>query len=77
VLWGSQICHTLAIGPAARRLGFFCEGGKVVRVNKRGTGFAVLSVALTCSAQEFHPDIPKAWDDKEVARLEVPRPASI
>ena len=25
-----------------------------------------------CSGQEFHPNIPKAWDDKEVARIEVP-----
>jgi mono/diheme cytochrome c family protein len=27
---------------------------------------------LTCRAQEFHPDIPKAWDDKAVEALEVP-----
>lgn len=24
------------------------------------------------AAQEFHPDIPKAWDDQEVAGLETP-----
>jgi cytochrome c553 len=24
------------------------------------------------AAQTFHPDIPRAWDDKEVARVEVP-----
>ena len=43
-----------------------------MRVNTRATGFAILSLTLTCSAQEFHLDIPRAWDDKEVARLEVP-----
>jgi len=43
-----------------------------VRGNTRATGFAILSLALTCSAQEFHPDIPRAWDDKAVEALEVP-----
>jgi hypothetical protein len=23
-------------------------------------------------AQSFHPDIPKVWDDREMARLELP-----
>jgi hypothetical protein len=32
----------------------------------------ILSLTLTGSAQEFHPDIPKAWDDKAVEALEVP-----
>ena len=43
-----------------------------MRVNIQVTGFAILSLFLTCSAQEFHPDIPRAWDDKAVASLEVP-----
>jgi Di-haem oxidoreductase, putative peroxidase len=50
----------------------FMKEGKVVRLNTRATGFAILSLALTCSAQEFHPDIPRAWDDKAVESLEVP-----
>ena len=33
-----------------------------------------LAFLLICSseAQEFHPNIPKAWDDKEVEGFEVP-----
>jgi hypothetical protein len=46
--------------------------GKGVCVNTRAIGFAILSLALTCSAQEFHPGIPRAWDDKAVEALEVP-----
>ena len=33
---------------------------------------AILAIASTGAAQTFHPDIPRAWDDKEVDRLEVP-----
>jgi len=33
---------------------------------------AILAIGGTAAAQTFHPDIPRAWDDKEVARLEVP-----
>jgi len=29
-------------------------------------------LATAAAAQEFKPDIPKAWDDKEVERFEVP-----
>jgi hypothetical protein len=43
-----------------------------MHVNPRATGFAILSLTLTCSAQEFHPDIPRAWDAKAVEALEVP-----
>ena len=43
-----------------------------MRVNPRATGFAILLLALICPAQEFHPDIPRAWDDKAVDGLEVP-----
>jgi hypothetical protein len=33
---------------------------------------ALVIIAGTLPAQEFHPDIPKAWDDKEIERFEVP-----
>jgi hypothetical protein len=33
---------------------------------------AALAIAGLAAAQNFHPDIPRAWDDKEMARLEVP-----
>src|ERR1700720_4026247 len=35
-------------------------------------GFAMLTLAGGLSAQEFHPDIPKAWDDNAVKDLELP-----
>jgi len=35
-------------------------------------GCAILWIAGAGSSQDFHPDIPKAWDDKEVASFEVP-----
>ena len=35
-------------------------------------GGAMLAIAGIGAAQTFHPDIPRAWDDKEVERLEVP-----
>jgi hypothetical protein len=53
-------------------LAFLKKEGWIVRVSIRSTGFAILSLALPCWAQEFHPDIPKAWDEKSVERLEVP-----
>ena len=33
---------------------------------------AVLAFAASGTAQDFRPDIPKAWDDKEVERFEMP-----
>jgi hypothetical protein len=38
----------------------------------RLAGCAMLAVAGAGVAQTFHPDIPRAWDDKEVERFEVP-----
>jgi mono/diheme cytochrome c family protein len=35
-------------------------------------GFATFLFMSTCSAQEFHADIPRAWDDDAVAGLELP-----
>jgi hypothetical protein len=35
-------------------------------------GCTILAIAGTSPAQIFHPDIPRAWDDKEVERIEVP-----
>ena len=32
----------------------------------------MLAVAATGGEQAFHPEIPRAWDDKEVERFEVP-----
>src|SRR6266567_8942261 len=34
--------------------------------------FGGLLWATIAAAQTFHPQIPKAWDDREVARFEVP-----
>ena len=31
-----------------------------------------LAILATAAAQDFHPDIPRAWDDKDVAGLELP-----
>src|SRR5580704_9242254 len=33
---------------------------------------AILALAASGTAEDFHPDIPKAWDDKEVERFEMP-----
>jgi hypothetical protein len=35
-------------------------------------GCAMLAAAVPCAAQEFHPTIPKAWDEKAVEGFEVP-----
>jgi hypothetical protein len=43
-----------------------------MRARAYGVGCAVLVIAGISAAQTFHPDIPRAWDDKEVAHLEVP-----
>ena len=32
----------------------------------------MLSIAGMGVAQEFHPDIPRVWDDKEVTNFELP-----
>jgi hypothetical protein len=39
----------------------------------RTIGFVILSIVGTVAfGQTFHPDIPRAWDDKEVEGFEVP-----
>ncbi len=38
----------------------------------RAVSFLILALALRCWSQDFHPDIPKAWEDKAVEGLEVP-----
>ncbi|HEV2418682.1 MAG TPA: hypothetical protein VGX94_12830 [Terriglobia bacterium] len=43
-----------------------------MRVSIGAIGFAVVFLTLPCWAQEFHPNIPRAWDDKAVQGLEVP-----
>jgi hypothetical protein len=35
-------------------------------------GCTILAITGPGAAQTYHPDVPRAWDDKEVARLEVP-----
>lgn len=36
------------------------------------TGICFIGFAAVAAAQTFHPDIPRAWDDKEVAQFEGP-----
>ena len=43
-----------------------------MRTETRASGVAIVLLTLPSWAQEFHPDIPRAWDDKAVERLEVP-----
>ncbi len=38
----------------------------------RMIGFAMVALACSSSAQEFHPDIPKVWDDNATKDFEVP-----
>jgi Cytochrome c len=33
---------------------------------------AILAGVASCAAQDFHPNVPRAWDDKEVAGFELP-----
>jgi hypothetical protein len=35
-------------------------------------GCVILAAAVPCVAQDFHPNIPRAWDDKEVEGFELP-----
>ena len=41
-----------------------------MRANR--TFIGLLAIAGACAAQDFHPAIPRAWDDKEVAAFETP-----
>ena len=44
-----------------------------MRIKLHFARFAILSIAgIGAAAQTFHPEIPRAWDDKEVRRLELP-----
>ncbi len=38
----------------------------------RAIGFSILAFTFPCWAQDFHPNIPRAWDDAAVEGLEVP-----
>ena len=40
--------------------------------SSRCCGLCGLFVAAVCVAQTFHPDIPRAWNDEDVARFQVP-----
>lgn len=48
------------------------QGVHIMRVSIGAIGFAVVFLTVPCWAQEFHPNIPRAWDDKAVEGLEVP-----
>ena len=43
-----------------------------MRIRAHVVRCAILSLAAIGAAQNFHPDIPRAWDDKEVERFELP-----
>src|SRR5271170_3616839 len=43
-----------------------------MRMRAHFVSCAIFCIAGMCTAQTFHPDIPQAWDDKEVERLELP-----
>ena len=38
----------------------------------RIVGFAIVALACSSSAQDFHPDIPRVWDDNAIKDFEVP-----
>ena len=42
------------------------------RLSARVISFAILTIACPSSAQEFHADIPKVWDDSALKTFEVP-----
>src|SRR5215469_3491542 len=44
----------------------------VLRIRAYDVAIAFAAIAEMGQAQTFHPDIPKAWDDAEVARFEMP-----
>ena len=43
-----------------------------MRIRACAVAIAFAAIAEMGQAQTFHPDIPKAWDDAEVARFEMP-----
>jgi hypothetical protein len=43
-----------------------------MRIRLYAVAIAFAAIAEMGQAQSFHPDIPKAWDDAEVARFEMP-----
>jgi len=46
--------------------------GAGCKQRSRSVVVVILAIAGSGAAQTFHPDIPKAWDDKEVVGVEVP-----
>jgi hypothetical protein len=48
------------------------EGEGLVPTKTNLIGCVILAAAASCVAQDFHPDIPKAWDDKAVEGFELP-----
>lgn len=43
-----------------------------MRIRAYAIATVLIAVAATGHAQSFHPDVPKAWDDGEVGRFEMP-----
>src|SRR5690348_18157885 len=43
-----------------------------MQTTTRVIGFAILALACSSPAQEFHPDIPRVWDDNAVKDVELP-----
>ena len=43
-----------------------------MRTGSYVVGYLILVTAGTGAAQPFQPDIPRAWEDEEVARFELP-----
>jgi hypothetical protein len=73
--WG----RSLPVAAPKRQFVLSAYGAGTVRerpiesiLRRKVIGCALLAIAGTGAAQTFHPDIPRAWDDKEVARFEVP-----
>jgi len=46
--------------------------GRLAPARRYLIGCIILATAASSIAQDFRPDIPKAWDDKEVERFELP-----
>jgi hypothetical protein len=43
-----------------------------MQTTTRVIGFAILALACSSPAQEFHPDVPRVWDDNAVKDVELP-----
>jgi hypothetical protein len=67
---GETIATLLKNGPLPRKTALL-YASQILAAPGRG-GCTILAIVGTGAAQTFHPDIPRSWDDKEVARFELP-----